>query len=378
MIELERRGQLGVLIGLLGRELDIPDDMDRVLNDAYRALSTFFQEHAPEGSAWEIYPQGSKRIGTIVRPVSDQADYDLDMVLRHDVLRTSTTQTQLKQSVEQQLRAFIKTLSGRVPKLTEGSRCWKLTYPGFHVDVLPAIPNDSHTPEHSILITDRDVRSWQPSNPRGYARWFASRSTQSFIEERKRLAKSREVKVESIPDHDVKTPLQRGVQLLKRHRDLCFARKTDGDDKPASIIITTLAALAYEHRESPLDSIEHMFTHFVDGVENRDGVFWVPNPIDHGENFADRWKAHPERARAFYHWAESASADFRSMTSAVGLDALTKSMGAAFGGDAATRVAVKLGERARRQRERGKLKISKGGTLGSSGRVVKDHTFFGS
>jgi hypothetical protein len=62
-----------------------------------------------------------------------------------------------------------------------------------------------------------------------------------FAETRSVLAK--QMDVEEVPDWYVKTTLQRTVQALKRHRNIYFV---DGpENRPASIIITTLAARAY-------------------------------------------------------------------------------------------------------------------------------------
>lgn len=52
--------------------------------------------------------------------------------------------------------------------------------------------------------------------------------------------------VRAVPKYQSnKTPLQRAVQILKRHRDIMFA---GDEDKPVSIIITTLAAKAYQEK----------------------------------------------------------------------------------------------------------------------------------
>ncbi|RZO54169.1 MAG: nucleotidyltransferase [Sandaracinaceae bacterium] len=377
----DRKAQLSVFLDLLGAELDVPEHVDRELRAAYDDLAEFLREDPLRAGA-EVYPQGSRRIGTMIRPVKEDDDYDVDLVFRRNILKTSTTQQRLKEWVGEQLRAFVELKRKRrpatAPTLSEGSRCWTLTYPsGFHLDVLPAIPNDGPSPTDSILITDREVRLWQVSNPRGYANWFRARSERSFLAERARLAKSRGVEIEAIPEDDVKTPLHRAVQLLKRHRDIRF----DGpsDDKPASILITTLAGLAYAHGDSLYAAIGHVFGHLLEGIEEHDGVIWVGNPVDPEENFADRWRAHPERAQSFLRWARDAKADFERAGLAPGLDEVAKSLGAAFGVGAAKRAAVRLGEAARTQRERGSLRISSSGTLGRSGsRPVKDHTFYGS
>ena len=62
-----------------------------------------------------------------------------------------------------------------------------------------------------------------------------------------------EAKVGNVPAYkEKKSPLQRVVQILKRHRDLMF----NGDEsKPISIIITTLAARAYNKETDVLDAL---------------------------------------------------------------------------------------------------------------------------
>jgi hypothetical protein len=34
-------------------------------------------------------------------------------------------------------------------------------------------------------------------------------------------------------------------------------------------------------------------------IEKRDGEYWVPNPINPQEDFADKWKEQPEKAKCF-------------------------------------------------------------------------------
>src|SRR4051794_2550737 len=58
--------------------------------------------------------------------------------------------------------------------------------------------------------------NWLSSNPEGYLRWFVSRMEGS------EKALKVEAQVDDIPVYRRKTPLQRAVQLLKRHRDVMF------------------------------------------------------------------------------------------------------------------------------------------------------------
>lgn len=99
----------------------------------------------------------------------------------------------------------------------------------------------------SIRITDKEAEDyatstckeeWLKSNPDGYALWFANRCK---ADESVKLMAEAIVPIEKY--NKDKTVLQRIVQILKRHRDMMF--RYDTDDKPISIIITTLAARAY-------------------------------------------------------------------------------------------------------------------------------------
>ena len=57
-----------------------------------------------------------------------------------------------------------------------------------------------------------------------------------------------QAEVEDVKRRKVKTPLQRVVQILKRHRDIKFADDNSGN-KPISIIITTIAGRLYEEED---------------------------------------------------------------------------------------------------------------------------------
>ena len=46
-------------------------------------------------------------------------------------------------------------------------------------------------------------------------------------------------------------------------------------------------------------------------ILKRGGVYWIENPTDRSENFADRWETHPERREAFFSWLEAARKDFQ-------------------------------------------------------------------
>ncbi|MFD2855733.1 hypothetical protein ACFSZS_14515 [Seohaeicola zhoushanensis] len=148
------------------------------------------------------------------------------------------------------------------------------------------------------------------SNPQGYAAWFRSRMLIQLTERKIEFAKREHItaSVDQIPDHKVKTPLQRTIQLLKRHRDCMFA--DDADYKPISIIITTLSAHAYNEEPSVSAALQGILRGMDRFIENRDGQSWVANPVNPAENFADKWADEPKKEENFRRWLEQARRDF--------------------------------------------------------------------
>jgi len=95
----------------------------------------------------------------------------------------------------------------------------------------------------------------------GYVEWFKGRMRVILEERRKVLARAARADVQEIPDYRVQTPLQQVVKLLKRHRD---KRYNGDDDKPISIIITTLAAKGYNNQRDLLDALNAIIRECAD------------------------------------------------------------------------------------------------------------------
>lgn len=277
----------------------------------------------------KIYPQGSFRLGTVVRPISSDQGFDIDLVCVLGILKESITQEELKRRIGDRLkqRDDLKQI------LKPSRRCWVLNYPSeyempdFHMDVLPSIPNIERHPT-GILLSDTKLVKWQKSNPIAYSNWFKSRMKESFDRQKVAFAESYKLDIEEVPDWKIKTPLQTAVQLLKRHRDTYFGAS---DDKPVSVILTTLAAIAYEGHGDVYDTLESITRRMPENIENRKGSWWVQNPVDPDENFADKWNEYPERERLFREWLGKVQADFKGVGEArsisAGLDVLTESIG---------------------------------------------------
>jgi hypothetical protein len=303
--------------------LDIPDHVYEDATLKYEDVGNWLGAEDSDLLCYapDIYVQGSFRLGTVVRPIKKEDEYDIDLVCHLSINKDQTTQKDLKEMVGSRLKKRVDL--ARI--LKPSRRCWTLEYPTenqmphFHMDILPAIPNIERRPT-GILLTDTELKLWQKSNPRAYADWFYERMRIILQERRAAFAESMQVKIEEVPEWQVKTPLQTAVQILKRHRDIHFQDKQQ-DVKPASIIITTLAAYAYDSQPSVYDALISIVQKIENNwgkpgfVEYRNGEWWVANPVDDDENFADKWNEYPERREAFTAWLKKIRSDFISAIS---------------------------------------------------------------
>ena len=245
-----------------------------------------------------------------------------------------------------------------VNPMRQGRRCWILDYADgaqFHMDIVPSLPNergqrllleargfDARWTSTAIVITDiwhphyRVLSDeWPRSNPKGYAEWFKGRMAGIFEKRRRQIAEGVRASVEEIPDYRVRTPLQAAVMILKRHRDHTFDGRPDV--RPISIILTTLAAHAYNGEETIGQAVIAILAR-MDQYIIRDGrKYVIPNPTDPLENFADKWLKHPERAKAFLEWLASARAEFGAAAALLERQSITDTLAKGVGRGAAER-----------------------------------------
>jgi hypothetical protein len=362
--------------------LDISPGLQQIAVDRYEEVGSWLASHA--SVRCDIFPQGSFRLGTVVRPMDAAGEYDIDLVFRMFIAKENTTQAQLKSDAGALLRSYVMWKNERghdngPSHLHDRRRCWTLDYAdhGFHLDVLPAIPDTDYTPT-GILLTDKQLLRWQHSDPIKYSGWFRSRSEElqhRLIE----AAEARHVNVDEVPEWTVaRTTLQRLVQVLKWHCLVYFADNTD--DRPPSILVTTLAAKAYRGEADLATATRAALAGMYEHIETRNGKYWVPNPAHKEENFADKWNDYPQRRDAFDEWHQDISAtldDVINMKGA-GLPAITARLEKSFGRNEIRHSAKKYGERLAQQREAGELRVRPSGLLTTSAGVsIPHHTFYG-
>ena len=357
----DRHRQLNLIFEDLAQEIAVPPSRYYEAKERYNAVGAWLDADNSELAPYSpvISPQGSFALGTAVRPVGSD-EYDVDAVCQLQLSLSQVTQRQLKKLVGDRLKHPQSHYKDMIEPRDGGRRCWTIRYADrtkFHLDVLPAIPDDYRwlvnlgVPEEwaqtAIRITDSETwdidPEWPRSNPKGYAGWFKGRM-QTRLDEAK-YARARAIhrdldetiyahvleiraEVEKIQDFEVSTPLQQLIQILKRHRDL---RYNGDDDKPISIIITTLAAMAYENEASIGEAMANVVPNMRTAIEHRNGVVWVSNPVNPKENFADKWVECPRKAELFFEWLNAVEREYQNLLTDTGFERVGGYLVEAFG-----------------------------------------------
>ena len=354
---IDRREKQKDIIELIAK-LDITPTMYKNAVEKYKALA---QHLEGSGIKADIYPQGSFAIGTVVRPsvVDPNAYYDLDFICQLDVVKDSVAPSELRQTIKNAL------IDSQIYKerLEFDENCFTITYAdvddiGFKIDVVPAADESAVTKRQlqnmsvrpdlistAIAIprcTQEKNYLWITSNPRGIRTWFdeINRPFALFSREERRQTMFRENRsvfdsVEAIPEALERSSLQRVIQILKRHRDVYYARlqRSDIEElKPISAIITVVVSqiaksaapqlgvfdlLEYTIRELSVYSErlklnDDMFarTYGARSLINRENGKWkIRNPSNPEDNLADRWNTNKEAPKFFFMWLNACKQD---------------------------------------------------------------------
>lgn len=314
-----------------------------------------------------IFPQGSLRIRTTVRPWARE-EFDLDLVLW--LALGQCDPVAVLNLVEGDLRS-----NGTYKSMVERmNRCIRLNFAGqFHMDILPARPDEALGGDF-LLVPDRNLRDWKESNPKGYAAWFERRGLL-------RATLGRAASVEPLPrpqGAEEKTTLQLVVQLLKRWRYIRFA--TFPDLAPISIVLTTLAGEHYAGEADPFTALRNIVSRINQTIP-RTGRLKVCNPAHLDEDLSERWDTNPSAYRAFVKGMGELDNDLLDLGRPDGIAVAKRRLEKLFGNvvDRAVREQTSDIEKARDER---KLGITRTGALVTASAApavsVKPHTFYGS
>lgn len=399
----QQKTQFNGILEELGRNLDISETQHNAVAKSYEAVGLHLAKHdSPLGKyAPEILPQGSFMLGTMIQPIHEDDDLDIDLVCQMVGKQDSWTQYDLKKAVGDQLKAHVTY--EKMLREPDGRRCWTIDYSAtanYHLDILPCIVDSGYrlllekafsaedqaeANTLALRITDNtednyrietNHLNWLKSNPFGYARWFFNQANLGFTK-----AEVLNEAIQPIPNYSKeKLPLQRVVQILKRHRDMMF----DGDeDKPISIIITTLASQAYQKETNIIDALFNVTSKMCDLVDEKYStkhgkwVKWVENPVNDEENFADKWVDHPQRQKNFFDWIDRVQQDLAEATTQIGLHKIQESFEKSMGSTVVRKTFSDIGERARLLTEQGQNRVDvKTGLTSLGASTIRKHDFY--
>lgn len=308
-------------------EIDITVEVFKELNIYIQKLQEKY------GAAWEIYPQGSVRLGTVIKNLEEGANkiYDIDLVAYNKNENHSTNNA----------KQFKSLGKPQIENDTEEKKpCWTIKVGSeLSIDVTPSVDDsDKKDMSEKITRTDNFINyKWKDSNPRGYYYWFKKINQEVYNEalrkqENRFLKKSLESKIYKPL---VRTNLQRSIQILKYLRDDYYNSSGNKDYKPVSIVITTFTTQIFKYLDYNA-SIEKIIKEFIrisnilkmnkkesleyfsksnikisDPIKEfymENGKWYLPNPTDENENFVDRWNEGEEgkkRANAFFDWIKA-------------------------------------------------------------------------
>ena len=308
------------------KNIDLSPTMEENARRKYKAVSEYLENH---GLLLDFYPQGSFKMGTVIRPRKESKDgnYDLDILAITKTLKSETTPRQVKESIGQVLK-FSDRYRSKLAK--EDVHCWTLQYAedsagfGFNLDLVPSVKESTEVillnkslevpfeyADKLIAITQKnnDQYDWKTSNSLGFSDWFLDNNRNFLtneVKERRKFRYRNELleiygSVERIPDYQFKTNLQRAIQIAKRHRDIYYERSYS-KDKPSSMLLTALITDAV--KESHNLTIEQILLVFCQSFLSekisiqKDSK--ILNPVDPNENLIQSFNT--ADLQRFHNW----------------------------------------------------------------------------
>jgi len=386
--------ELFSILETIGKSLDISESQHKLAEERYKSIGKWLAEgeYCILGSGkkqcfkdGDIYPQGSIKLETAVRPIG-KSEFDIDLVFfTPNVSADDITPEYLKKLIGNRLKEH-GTYKDMLKPLNRG---WCIEYANeFHLDITPSLDNHNEPLNESELVADKKLKKYMPSNPKGYAQWFDDISSMMpTITITKRMFESRDssfgmeksATISNIPEHNLnKLLLKRFIQIFKRHRDVMFEGKNDA---PISIIITTLATHSYLYcierfsYDNEYDLMKDVLKYMKSFIKTKDGLYWIENPTVTDENFAEKWNEESSKKVNFDNWNNSCIKFFEKFHPNMGQDVLLDSIQEGFGSNPAQVIREEYVKSLDSNRKLGLIPTTITGI--SSSVKAKKNTFFG-
>ncbi len=318
-----------------------------------------------------IYPQGSFRLKTTIKPLSDE-EYDLDFVAE------LPSQSEMSpQELYNHIARILRNDGIHNNKIELKSRCVRVKYANdFHMDIMPGkLVNES---THEIIVPDKKLSSWyHRSNPIAFADWFENQARTQILFEANQTRYT-QANIEKVTEQEIAErlePLRRAIQLVKRYRDVYCDK--NGTEPVRSIVLCTLMGNITSFTGNTLDII-YSFCNHVNTLIARSGgkPFEVYNPVVQ-EKLTEKWEE-GNNYNDFVAMMKALTSDVNKLrTYSINSDAnrIIKSM---FGETVTNSVIKDYAITLNEARKSENLSVSSSGTLNTNsyGVPVKKNTFY--
>ena len=153
----------------------------------------------------------------------------------------------------------------------------------------------------------------------------------------------------------------------------------DQEIKPISMVITILAGKAYRGQKdlsvALLEVVNNLRSQIDYDLYGNPHIF---NPINHDEDFADKWNDHPERKKAFFEWLDTLEKDFGTIEKQSRLE-FSNTLSQIFGTDRIKNAYNALGRINQQLQKEGQVSINRDGVFegGTNDKTARPHTFWG-
>lgn len=242
------------------QKLQLDKTRSQTLDRAYDSVTKWLED---DQSFWGhddrstlLYPYGSRELGTVVKPKSHE-EYDIDFAVQIDDECSNYSREELRQKLFDRLDEH-GMYKGKLKLIRFGVR---INYEGqLHMDIMPGCLVGNRR----LKVPDCKKDVWAIRNLKGYSQWFKSK----FVQDVSRLplyeayklrgliieAKAETESLPRVVNYAAIQPIQKAVQLLKRHRNIYFENRED--EATSSVILTTLAGDHYNGSTSIIETVD--------------------------------------------------------------------------------------------------------------------------
>lgn len=169
---MESKQNIDAMYRKIAAEIEISDAQAEKAKESYEAVGNYLNNNIKQYDV-RIFPQGSFMLGTVIKPISDKDEYDIDLVTTIDNKFTSAKD--LKNIVGD----VLKTSDRYSEKVEEGKRCWTIQYSesaNYHMDILPTMKSDTYFQNKKLIMTHKEDENsdyeFRQTNPEAYYDWF--------------------------------------------------------------------------------------------------------------------------------------------------------------------------------------------------------------